>query len=305
MKRNFILLYLLLASSIWSQLAWGQSGALSWSIYQQVLNQSTVPSFTSPIFRNVGQTVHQIELILADVAVNSCTTTTVGSNSGLQFSYDGINFSPFGTKISIADRSFGSNLSTGISVVYTFVGTGAYPRVRFLVSSYDNVNCNITINYSGATTTPFTQVVGSNPTGIPSTIVDVKPVLTGGVGSRTIVEPIVACDFNVAGTVTSGTTVKVLSNILNSQQVKICSVVFSSPTTGGPITVQVLNALTAPTLCTTPGVLLIAALEQGIPLTLGSGTGSVLNPTQNQEVCISATGGDIYYSLNYAVLNLF
>lgn len=295
MKRNFILLYLLLASLIWSQ-----SGALSWSIYQVVITQqSPTPPFTSFIFRNVGQTVHEVVLEMFNTPGNVCPGT-VGINptnavpTGLQFSYDGINYVSFGSQVQLVSQNLNPNNPASI----LFVGTGAYPRVRFFIGNYDSARCSLTINYSGATTTPYTQILGASASGSAATG---PPVVIGGVGNQGLVAPFVTCDFTTAGQAPVGTTA-IFTAIQPTQTVKICGVVLSPTSTNDGATIIAGTTTTNPCDTSTATLLPVTWGAQQLPMTYGNGTGVVLNAFKGANVCMTVANAPMNYSFSYAIL---
>lgn len=289
---------ILLCALLGIGLIYGQSGALSWSIYQVPLMNSTRPGpFATDNFRNVGQTTHQIIVTFLPNPTQLCIGS-LSNDTTLQASYDGVVYFSFGVRVNVTNPAIPQNN------VFEFVGTGAYPRVRFAVGTYNNVTCNITIDYSGSTTNPFTQILGSVSQGqgvAPGT----PPVVTGGLGDGSIVRTLPVCDLTTAGTVAAGTTARVIFPIqitpAPAQTARICSIVLDS-TNGATADVNVISGTTTTTPCdTTPTTILpVNLVANAVPFGYGSGSGSVLNGQLGQEICIQAIGNAITYSVTYA-----
>lgn len=295
MKR--ILLCALLAVG----LSHGQSGALSWSIYQQILtNSTTAPPFTSPNFRNVGQTTHQIIVTFLPNPTQLCIGS-VGNMTTLQASYDGVNYFAIGAKVNTTSIAIAQNN------VFAFVATGAYPRVRFFLDAYNNVTCNVTVDYSGATTNPYTQVIGSGSAGTANP--GIPPVVIGGFGDGSIVRTLPICDLTASATVAAGTTVAIVNGVqitpAPAQFARICSIELQNPsTTSAQVTSATITSGTQTSVpCDTSTATLMTVLLYSLlnPITYGNGTGAVLNGVLGGQICLAANAaGAVSYSITYA-----
>lgn len=278
---------ILLCAFVAIGLTYGQSGALSWSIYQTILTNSTTPApFTSFVFRNVGQTTHEVVGTLLPNPTQLCVGPIVGT---LQASYDGVTYFNFGSTIN-------STPTGGGTPTFLFVGTGAYPRVKFGLTSYNNATCNISLSYSGATTNPFTQILGASANGTSST--GLSPVVIGGTGNGNVVAPVAACDNTQGGTITAGAGPTVIAS---GGQVKICDIVID-PTAGGTATVQI-QAGGAPT-CTVSGRILLTLTfaANSPPFINGSGLGAVITGIPSEQICLSATGSNVNYMISFITI---
>lgn len=272
-------------------LVYAQSGSLSWSIYIPILNQSTTtPPFTSNIFTNVGQTTHEVVVEFRPQPAHSCVSGfTSLTQASLQFSYDGLNYTNFGAAI---------QPSNPLIPTFIFVGTGAYPRVRFFINSYDNANCTISANYSGATTNPYTQIVGSTNNGTPAP----PPVVIGGVGNGGVTQGFAACTFTQGGTIAAGTTTQIIGQPVvtpTNSLARICSLGISASVAA---TATLIMGTRTTTDCDTgPTTEFIAPLAAGIPFAYGVGIGAVVTSTPGQTFCISAAGNPVNYTVSWAV----
>jgi hypothetical protein len=268
-------------------LCYAQSGSLSWSIYQVVLTNSTAPApITSAVFTNVGQTTHEVVVTLSPQPTKTCPQLDT-TQSSLQFSFDGVTYTNFGVAINPSTNPLG--------LTFIFVGTGAYPRVRFFLGQYDNVDCFATAFYSGATTNPYTQIVGSATNGTPAP----PPVVIGGVGNTGTVQGFAACNATQGGTIPAGTTAAIIGTPAvtpANNTVKICSLALSA----GVAATATLISGTGATCTTGPITYFTGPLAAGIPFSYGVGIGAVVTGTPGQTFCITAAGNPVNYSVSWA-----
>jgi hypothetical protein len=209
------------------------------------------------------------------------------TQSSLQFSFDGITYTNFGAAINPAG-------ATGLTVL--FVGTGAYPRVRFFLGQYDTTDCFVSAFYSGATTNPYTQVIGSANNGTPAP----PPVVIGGVGNGGGVQGFAACNAMQGGTIAAGTTAQIIGSVASGNlTTKICSIAISAAVaaTATLSTGQGLTCSSGPVMQVTQ---FVAPLAAGIPFNYGTGIGAVFTGNPGLTFCLQATGNPINYNVSYA-----
>lgn len=127
--------WLLLAAG----LLWGQGQQ---TIFQSVyIDQIVFPLNSSPV-SNIGNSGHLIWVKLDARPTKTCgTPQTV--NVGLEGSFDNATWSPIGAQLSSVAVDINGNLIT------TTTAQGAFPFARIAIRSFDNVNCKISVWYSG------------------------------------------------------------------------------------------------------------------------------------------------------------
>lgn len=121
------------------------------TIYQTILSSSAALGPTITV-NNIGQGEHTVWFRLSNAPALVCNPQVV--NIFIEGSFDNVNFFRL-------QGSAGDNLAyiglDGSGVLEQFLSVvGAVPYIRANINSFDNVNCRITVNYSG-TLFPYTS----------------------------------------------------------------------------------------------------------------------------------------------------
>lgn len=293
MKRLVIILSLVCGS------LWGQR---SDTVYQPLFS-NTLLIAPSVNVTNIGQLGHQTVVYISNAPAKTCVnnpSTVVGS---LQFSYDNVTWTNFG---------LGGQTSSLPLSPYTYMGTGAYPFVRFNVSAFDNTNCALTAWYSGTVTAVTAVTQGMMSTG--STIGDINkfnPTIIGGFSGDgvahsagvNVVRPIPACRDIKYNTVSAGGTAAITLpafNYLGAGSLHVCMLAVTMTANG---TVKLIVAGPAGCADAPVDITPVFTLNAGIPFVLGGGLGDILTPMPNAgptTICGVATGGNATIMISYA-----
>ena len=113
------------------------------TIVQTLATNTSVNPFTSSPVQNIGQYSHQL---VANLSNRSGQTCPAGMSLQLQGSFDNVLY------LRMPQRVVNSNItqSAGNYAETKIVqGFGSYPYIRASLSAYDQLHCQVTLNYSG------------------------------------------------------------------------------------------------------------------------------------------------------------
>src|ERR1035437_9567787 len=279
-------------------LAWGQSGAVSGSIYQQLF-VNTVAPIAVPIVTNVGQGSHIVQVIATAQPAKTCTSPIITAQ--LEFSFNKVLWTAFGTPIAIAVNQPSVN----------FYGNGVYPFVRFNVSGFDTTNCYLTAYYSGSVQPGLIAATGGYGLGTPVYLPQgsvVPPTVVGGygtIGSSGLgaVVPLFVCDMTAFATVAAGATTILVPGNVGGLNIKVCGFVINAVAAG---TAQFVTGTAANCSTNNSNISPVFHLATNGNLVYGGGLGNVMqtmpgltNDIVGKGICLTAATGDMTVMLSY------
>ena len=118
---------------------WGQQQTI---IQHLLTNYFAASSYVSPDVINHGNITHLLNAFLGNNGLNVCASPQ-SMGIGLEASFDNTTWTPFGPQITYI---------TGSVLNATVAANGAFPYFRLHVTSFDNVNCKLSVSYVGAQT---------------------------------------------------------------------------------------------------------------------------------------------------------
>lgn len=278
-------------------------GQQSNTLYQTVVSGGLVTGPTSPV-NNIGQSTHFINVSFTNRGAFTCTDFTYNLQGQLEYSYDSLNWTPFGNPQ--ASTIYDTSATTGN--VYT--ATGAYPFVRFNLVAFNTGSCKVNIYYSGTLVASNVIVAGSILPGTSAvnratTALTQNPVVIGGYGNQTLATVIPVCNQTIIGGVLVGTgpigSVSIAS-LNSSANVYICNL---TATSTGTATVQLALATNAGCSTNLTNISTQYNLAASTPLVVGMGIGSIINTVYNGTpvfFCAVVTGNTVNLNLSVAVM---
>lgn len=126
------------------------------TIYQTFATNASLGSSTTvygPVFPNIGQTFHQLQYdVTAKLGHTNCTGMNAAGTPAAQFIGSYVNDYTKGNIL--PQRIYLTGIADGLAYNFYNQATGAFPYVFILIANFDNVNCNLSVYYTG-TVYPF------------------------------------------------------------------------------------------------------------------------------------------------------
>lgn len=206
---------------IWCGAMWGQQTN---TVYSTLFTNTAAPVIVpvSGTLTNIGQSNHQVVLVFSNAPSHTCSNKT--ATGQLEFSYDNTNWLVFGSPTAAI-----TSANTAI-----WFGSGAFPFVRFNLTSFDTTNCRVSGYYSGILGGALsTQVTGQQPVG-QQVLGSLRPIVIGGLSgvdntNRSIVAAVPICNKSFSFKFSTDNTTHLVSGITSAGvSIKVCSVVINS-----------------------------------------------------------------------------
>lgn len=123
------------------------SGQRTDTVFQPnlILNATATPALgTVDASRNIGQMQHEVVVILSDAPTKVCAGQNI--DASFEASFDNSTFFSVGPILRAVSTAV-SGASTTFSANHRV--NGAYPFIRFRITTFDTVNCLATVHYVG------------------------------------------------------------------------------------------------------------------------------------------------------------
>lgn len=257
---------------------------------QALFSNATAPQ--TAIISNSGQVGHFVYLQLSNAPSQICSPGGASTNASLEYSFDNSTWSAFGSPQSAIQ-------DVGV-VAQLYVGGGLFNYIRFNLRGFDTTNCRATAYYTGFTQLALQSVQGASPTGTKlegGSLHFLSPLYTGGVGNGGKMVPIEACDRNISGSVTAGTSGVVQAGATN-QLTYVCFIAVTLSANG---TFKLQQAVAGGSCAGALDISPAFTVAANTPFVLGTGLGTVVRTTGVAfDLCLVATGGNATYFMGEA-----
>lgn len=255
------------------------------TVYSTLFSGVAVATISSAV-ENIGQSNHQVTVLFSNAPSQTCSSPAYEGE--FQYSYDNVTYAAFGTP----NTTNGPSNSAERAIWYA---TGAFPYVRFRLSTFDTTNCRATAVYSGVLGGSLnTQIQGTLQIGGQGAQ-SIKPVVIGGMsGSGTsnalfdIVNPAAYCNQVYVGSIAAGSATLMMGSTFG--QTQICNITIQ--TSGAASTVAI--AVYTENTCVTKLADLTPAFSlplNVLPFSFSGGFSPAIPNSNSGFICATVTGG--------------